>query len=245
MRAMEEQLAPKILYTSLTCLLIVLTVALLQPANRAAQTDDLSKIATQLTDQRWSVRSDAFYALLRQGEKLSSSTSTNSVPDYVANVLKGTPDKAEAIKIALFKALEMENAAVNAQTVEFRRSGRKKTLSEQQVNYYGDLISVVSSLKDLRAVDGLMGAIATGGMATGSLAEFGSPVLDRVIAKAKRGILNERLGAIDVLSRMLEAGTFANDPSAKSKIVATLEKASRDRNPLVRLNSNQGLKSNQ
>lgn len=235
----------KILYTSLTCLLIVLTIALLQPANRAAQTDDLSKIATQLTDHSWNVRSDAFYALLSQGQKISSTTSTNPVPDYLANVLKSAPDKTEAIKIALFKALEMENAAVSAQAVEFRRSGGKKTLSAEQVDYYGDLIAAVSSLKDLRAVDGLIGAIGTGGMATGSLAEFGNPVLDRVIAKAERGTLDERLGSIDVLSRMLEGNIFANDPAAKNKIVATLEKASKDRHPLVRRNSQQSLKSSQ
>jgi len=92
-------------------------------------------------------------------------------------LLAAKPQQADALKLGLIGALDLENAVV-------RKGG---SLSETFSDYYGDLILAVSTLNDARAVKALTGALGTENMATSSLVAFGDSAVDAVLEHIAQG----------------------------------------------------------
>src|SRR5579885_713229 len=108
-----------------------------------------------LQNPEWKVRSEAYYRIITLG-----SEDLSYIPRPLTQLLSICQDRADAIKISLIRLLERENLMVQ----DYHRTGRR--FGEEYSNYYGDVISAVSSLKDKRAINALLGAISSGGMAT-------------------------------------------------------------------------------
>ena len=54
-------------------------------------------------------------------------------------------------------------------------------ISEEQTEYYADLVVAVSSLHDPRSIVSLVGAVLTGNVAMNALASFGDTAVDPLI----------------------------------------------------------------
>ncbi len=101
----------------------------------------------------------------------------------------------------------------------------------------------VTSLKDVRSLNALIGVIQTGNMATRALAEFGSAALDRVVAVLDSGDYHKRQGASYALAQMLDPKNApkVSDPASREKIKNALIRAARDESSWVRLGGIKGL----
>jgi hypothetical protein len=197
---------------------------------------EVTKLIRQLDDSDWKNRMDAFYRLIRLGHTDEMHGLTYALPSELTNLLKTVPEQSDEIKLALIKLLERENFFVEEQRKEYEKTGI--TLSEEYTNYYGDLIAAVTSLKDIRSLNALLGAINTGGMATSTLAEFGTAALDPVIGKLNSEDPLTRGSAAAVLTGMVEK---VSDPISRGKIKQALIKACQDEKFYVRIDAIIGL----
>jgi hypothetical protein len=111
-------------------------------------------------------------------------------------------------------------------------------LSEEYVNYYGDVIAAVSSLRDPRSIDALLGVITTGNMAVDALVSFGSVAVAPVAALLESSDSGVRSAAALTLARMLEHAPNAAD---QRLIRESMTRAAADPDPFVRIRAVQGL----
>lgn len=101
--------------------------------------------------------------------------------------------------------------------------------------YYGEVVRVVASLQDERAIPNLLNVIQTGKMVTNALAAFGSAALDGVVSKLGSNDPTVTTGAALTISRMLDPDNFpkVSDSASQSKIQAALIRAASSRSPFT------------
>ena len=190
----------------------------------------LEQSIRQFADPDWRTRSQAFYTLWQTGKP------------GLANLLRRWPERADALKLALIGLLEREIAFSREYESVYKKTG--VPLGEAHGEYYGDVVDAVTSLKDIRSLNALIGVIQTGRMAESALAEFGSAALDRVVAVMDSGNIPERQGASYVLAQMLDPknASKVSDPASRRKIRDALTRAARDESRWVRLGGIEGLR---
>lgn len=139
-------------------------------------------------------RVNAFYALVGP-----AGTNTNSARG-LENLLRSRPEEAERIKVVLIAALERE--VIYKETLD--KNGQQ--LSETFTDYWADLMLAVGSLRDPRAINGLLGGVNTGGIAVNALADLCPQSVDALIEKTREpnhyfqgNAFNLRAGAVKVL----------------------------------------------
>jgi hypothetical protein len=162
------------------CWIVILSITSIGIATSQSQksnsfTSEAVQLVRQLHDVKQLRRSAAFYLLIEKGLGQALAGRTYLIPQALTQLFRGLPDKEDEIKAALVELLEKENALIQDQHTDFLATG--KTLSHEYMNYYGDLIAAVAALKDPRATNGLLGAIATGNLATRGLAALGIDAL--------------------------------------------------------------------
>lgn len=140
---------------------------------------------------------------------------------------------SDQIKVAIINLLTLENAYAPSQA----------SLSEDYVTYYGDVVSAVAALNDIRALNALLDVIDRGNMAINALAGFGAAALDPVINKLNNIQDTIKTAAVLVLNKMLDPPNFqlVNDPISISKITVALEKAALDPNRYTSMSALEGL----
>lgn len=173
-------------------------------------------------------RSRAFYTLLRR-DSTGAAEGRFIARTAAARLLRDQAGQAEKIRTALIEALDRENAYV--------QESQKKNieLSENYTDYYGDLIGAVASIHDARALNGLLGAITTGGMATDGLADLGAPAVEGVSAKLQDPDALVREGAARTLGKFLQRPQqMARSATAEAMAQRGLMRALDDGSPFVR-----------
>src|SRR5881409_3566473 len=206
----------------------------------------LEQSINQLEDPDWRNRSTAFYRLLK------ADSARVEPRRALSDLLRKWPEKSDEIKLALIKLLERENELTKKQVDfilgEYAKKGTAKMPhpfpdAEERSEYYANLIAAVTSLKDVRSLDALLGAINTGAMVTDTLAEFGTAALDRVLELFNSGDGSTRLSASFVLTRMLDANNApkGTDPVSRKKIKDALIRAAGDSSRFVRSEGAEGL----
>jgi hypothetical protein len=109
----------------------------------------------------------------------------NEMPSLAA-VNKQDAREADRLKVGLIHLLLVENAESSVAASETEASSESETeeRDEEYSDYLANLIGVVAGLNDERAIPALLGAIASGGMATEAIARFGEkaigPLLDQL-----------------------------------------------------------------
>ncbi|MGH9843601.1 MAG: HEAT repeat domain-containing protein [Blastocatellia bacterium] len=174
------------------------------------------------------VRLQAFYSLLRQ-EPVNAAEGPFIARRTTARLLRAQAGRAERIKASLIEALARENAYVqNSERRNFQ-------LTEAYTDYYGDLIGAVASLHDTRSLNGLLGAITTGGMATDGLADLGAPAVEGVASRLQDRDALVREGAARALGKFLQRPQqSAQSRNAEAAAQRGLLKALDDESPFVR-----------
>jgi hypothetical protein len=178
-----------------------------------------------IQNPEWRARSKAYYRLIGLG-----SEDLSYIPRPLTQLLSVCRDRADAIKISLIRLLERENLMVQ----DYHRTGRR--FGEEYSNYYGDVISAVSSLNDKRAINALLGAITSGGMVTRGLVDLAPESLDPVLAKLNDNDPLVRSCALLVLVEMMARinQDKLKDGLTRSRIKAAALKASTDEDAVVR-----------
>jgi hypothetical protein len=207
-----------------------------------SSSDEITQIIWQFHDANPEQRSAAFYLLVKKGLGRELSGRADLIPRALSQIFKSQPDRLDELKVALMELLERENSFVQEHFFEFQRTG--KALSHNYMNYYGDLILAVAALRDARALNGLLGAITTGNMATRGLAVLGADALDSILGKLEDQDVNVKASAARVLMHMLKmssTGQVKLDSLAKEKLKLALVRSARDENPDTRINAVEGL----
>ncbi|PYN66445.1 MAG: hypothetical protein DMD93_17930 [Candidatus Rokuibacteriota bacterium] len=212
------------------------------------QRSDLSVLEQsikQLEDADWRNRSTAFYRLLK------ADSARVEPRRALSDLLRKWPERSDDIKLALVKVLERENALEKEREAVILQKYAKEGPdfphpfpdAEERMEYYEDLIAAVTSLRDTRSLEALIGALRTGYMVTSTLAGFGDAALDRMIELLNRGDTGTRGSASFVLAHMLDTQNVSrvSDPLSRQKIKDALLRAVRDSSPYVRLESVEGL----
>lgn len=181
----------------------------------------------RLQDPTWQNRRDAFYALLPAAQP-ALRFEGYAVPSATADVLRADPSRAASVRLVLTKLLKREN--------ELIVSGAQY-LTEDYSDYYADVIGSVASLNDPSAIDALVGAIETGGMATTALGKLGAAAFDKVAALYASPSEGRREAAVMALSAMAEEELKAAAPNAalRGRIESVLLRALSDASPDVRM----------
>jgi HEAT repeat protein len=184
---------------------------------------DIDSIVRDLTSKDAQVRGRALFDLLSSGRW------QGNAPLGVDRVLKAHADKADLIKTALIFALENHNAFVE----DSRRKGL--ALSEYDSEVWANLVWAVSHLRDPRGLNALVGAIHTGGMATGGLADLGPPAVSAAIGRLNDEDAEVRTAAVQVLGGFLtRLDSVRSNPEAADRAKAAILRALDDADAWVR-----------
>jgi hypothetical protein len=162
--------------------LLLFMVGLMLSAVLSAQaapsgTDQLSSILVRMKDRDLHNREAAFndmMALISEGQKQATE------PDRAAaltSFFKQHPGQADRMKLGLIQLLKADN-------VDFQGAA-PQTYTEDDMEHYAEVVNVVSSLKDERAIPALVGAMATGGMAQQAIFDYGDKALAPVLERLK------------------------------------------------------------
>jgi hypothetical protein len=147
-------------------------------------------------------------------------------------VLGSSGAATEAKKRRLIGLLETENLMVFTEP----------SLSEAYVNYYGDLIAAVVTLRDERSMAALVDAISTGDMVVSTLVSFGARAVQPVAVKLSDASEITRSAAAHTLTQMLQRSReIATDQHSREVIKDALFIAARDMDPIVRRKAVTGL----
>jgi len=201
----------------------------------------------EVRSEDWNTRRKAFARVLGVDAESYARGGLAYVAPVLLKTLKREPESAEARKTALIELLEIENSLVAEKARRRLASGvaelpKEDRLSEEYLNYYGDVIAAVSSLRDPRSLNALLGAITTGGMATRTLVALGKPAVDPVAKQLESPDPLVRSSAAATLGQMLErSAEVSHDAASRSKIKEALMRAASDENPFVRRNAVEGL----
>ena len=193
----------------------------------------VSDVLTGFHAESWRDRQTAFYELLDLGAGGKYAGRTDLVPSILSSLNRSNPEKTDEIRLALIGLLSTENSFVQSERSEYARTGA--TLSEEYINYYGDVIAAVTSLNDKRSIAALLDAITTGGMVTRALAQFGSEALPALVEKLKDRDPLVRSAATIAISGMLDSEDGRKSPSIRTQIREVLVRSARDEDPNVRI----------
>lgn len=111
-----------------------------------------------------SERSQAFFAFVNDGRNAGAG---------VERALATYPTRRAEIATALIELLRAEN----------ERYGDRLTFTEADAVYHGDLIWAVATLRDPRALEPLLDAIETGGLARRGVADLGDIAVPQLVEK--------------------------------------------------------------
>ena len=195
----------------------------------------------------WNVRRNAFLRLTGVDQEAYRGRGTLALVSALKETLVKSPDTANERKELLFELLKVENAEIEKRQIKFASKGperipKEDQLSEAQTNYYADLIAAVTSVGDPRSLDVVVGAIATGGMATRTLVSFGRIAVKPIAQKLKSPDVTVRAAVARTLSQMLERSPdVSKDPASRETIKQTLLLAAADPYFTVRMAAIDGL----
>ena len=208
------------------------TAAILQvPGDPVPSIARLSEQAS-IRSTEWERRRDAFAQLIGVDPTEYDRTGVAFVGPALLSALSGDSEEvAEARILALVELLETENDFV----------GLGQSLSEDYVNYHGDLIGAVSSVNDPRSMNALLGAIKSGGMVRSTIVGMGPNAVAPTAEMLNSEDSQARYSAVAVLVQMLSSDEIASDPVAYTLIRDAIMRAATDEYPFVRRNAIPGL----
>lgn len=207
------------------------------PSVARSNSQEIEGLLAETRSEDWEARSRAFYSLMSLGLGMPAEGRTYLFPSALQSLFNEHRDLTDQIKLALIAVLGKENDVVEG----YKRTGVH--FGEDYSSYYGDVIAAVGSLKDKRAMESLLGAITTGGMATRALADMAPASLVPVLAKTADQDSHVRSFAIHVLREVLSRGPYSETPGypERGKIKQALLRGAKDHEGFVRANAARAL----
>lgn len=133
------------------------------------------------------------------------------------------PDQAARVKLGLIQLLQREDGVFV--------KGKPATLEEEDGEYYAELIDIVASFDDQRAIAPLVGAMTTGGMAQGGLLKYGDKALGPVMEQLNNPDGLVRATALDITTALLAKH---NDSASRGRVRDLIRSFLKDPDLVVR-----------
>jgi hypothetical protein len=211
---------------SVFCLSLALIISMPMTAQPSASLEsDVSTILPRMNDHDLHTREAAFsqmMALIREGRKQATGSSH---ADVLSTFLYKHPEQADRIKLGLIQLLKADNADFQDERAA------PGTYAEDDTEHYAEVVNVVSSLNDERAVPALVEAMTTGGMAQQSLLKYGDKAIGPVLAQLKSSDDMVRSSALNMGIALLEQ---RNDPASNAQIRELIRSSLADPSMIVR-----------
>jgi hypothetical protein len=118
-----------------------------------------------------------------------------------------TPIESDRLQIGIIELLIRENSGGLKEPNTTSAENNSQGYGEDKFEYYAGLITYVAGLHDERAIPALLGAAATGGVATKAVAQFGDRALEATLAQVSGKNSDLACGALDVVREMLHMKT--------------------------------------
>ena len=201
----------------------------------------------EIRNKDWRERRDAFTFLIGTTHVRYARSGGLPIIPELRELIDSEPETAEARIEGLIELLEIENAVHSAKRRQMYSSDPpylppEDRIMEDQSEYYAELIYAVSTLNDLRSMNALIGAITTGGMATGALVAFGVSAVRPIAALLDHDYALTRSAAVRTLSEMLaDSEAVSSGPESVSIIRDTIYRAASDQYFTVRMSAVRGL----
>src|SRR5262245_28763635 len=224
--------------------LIVMCCTLVAAQSNGHQfSDEITGLLNKLNNDSPDQRIDAYYRLLEIGTNGDLQGNIAMIPAALSRLFAKTTGRADEIKLTLIRLLEKENSFIKESEKKYQATG--ETLSEAYVNYHGDLIATVSSLKDKRAAFALVGCLGSGKMAIDGLVALDRAAVDPVVGQLTSKDNQVRHSATIVLARLIETNKTAiqSDLVAMEKIKRALIQSTQDDSHYTRISAIEGLRS--
>jgi hypothetical protein len=187
----------------------------------------LSDVLTRIDDPDLHTREAAFADLMTcvaSEEQLSAESKDTA--ETLSNFFARRPQQANEVKLSLIKLLKTEDNTFVART-----NAKPGTYTEEDGEYYAQVIDTVSSLDDERVIPALVGAITTGGMAQRGLLKYGDKALVPVLDQLKNPDALVRATALGTGIKLLEKH---NDLASHVHITDLILSSLRDSDGVVR-----------
>jgi hypothetical protein len=173
-------------------------------------------IVARMSEKDLHKRESAFndmMALAHEGRKGSSAPGRINA---LATFFKRHPEQADRIKLGLIKLLQADNADFQG---EHTPPG---AYTEDDTEHYAEVVNVVSSLNDEKAIPVLVDAMATGGMAQQAIFQYGDKALAPVLAQLKRqpdpNSVSDLLAQASALQMSFALLGKRSDPNSQAEI---------------------------
>ena len=174
--------------------------------------DILARISARELRSREAALND-LTTLIREGQKQTAE------PDHAAALtefFKQHPEHVDSIKLGLIELLKADNADFQGEKTS------PGTYKEIDMEHYADVVHVVSSLNDERAIPVLVDAMATGGMAQQAIFQYGDKALAPVLAQLKRqpdpNSVSDLLAQASALQMSFALLAKRSDPNSQAEI---------------------------
>jgi len=213
---------------SVAILGIALSGAILGQQDDASIGNKLSDILTRMNSADLHASKIAFDELMTQlASDGSDGGSTTGLADAASRFLARHPQQADQVKLGLIQLLGKENYFF----IETKNPPPDPYEEDNISDHYADLISVVSSLDDERAIPVLVGAMTTGGIAQRGLLKYGDKALEPVIAQLSSSDALVRATALGMSITLLER---RHDVVSDARIRYLIRSSLADPKPVVR-----------
>jgi hypothetical protein len=192
------------------CLCSALILSMQVTAQESAPLDSkVNAIVDRMNGNDLHTREAAFndmMALVHEGPKQTTE------PDHAADLarfFKEHPEQADRTKLGLIQLLKADNADFQGENTP------PGTYTGGDMEHYAEVVHVVSSLKDERAIPVLVNAMATGGMAQQSIFQYGDKALAPVLEQLKSPDPLVQASALRMSFALLAK---RGDPAARAQI---------------------------
>jgi hypothetical protein len=209
------------------CLFLVFSVSTITHAQQSASIDSrVSGVLAQMESKDLSAREKAFADMMGLMSEEQHQGHGFVKADVLGSFFERHPDQADRVKMGLIQLLSSEN-----DTFIPGKTTVPGTLTEEDGEYYAEVIDTVSSLDDERAIPALVGAMTTGGMAKRGLLKYGDKVLEPMLEQLQNPDGLVRAAALGMSVSLLEK---RNDPSSHKRAVDIIRSALTDSSSVVR-----------
>jgi hypothetical protein len=199
------------------CLFLALALSTEITAQQPAPPDSkVSAILARMDGGDLHTREAAFndmMALISEGQKQPAE------PDRAAaltSFFKQHPEQADRIKLGLIQLLKADNADFQGVNTP------PGTYTGGDMEHYAEVVHVVSSLNDERAIPVLVSAKATGGMAQQAIFQYGDKALAPVLEQLKRqpdpNSVSDLLAQSSALQMSFALLAKRGDPTSQAQI---------------------------
>jgi hypothetical protein len=212
---------------TISCLFLFLIVSTLTFAQRSTPLDSrVSDILGRLKEKDLPAREAAFGELMTLISEEDRPAEASGQSHSMTGFFSKHPNQADQVKLGLIQLLGSENNifTTGPNTIP-------GTHTEEDGEYYAELIDTISSLDDERAIPALVGAMTTGGMAKRGILKYGDKALGPVLEQLQNPDGLVRAAALGMSISLLKN---QNDPASQLRALDIIQSALTDSASVVR-----------